>query len=232
MIAYRTPEGWVCPCGSTHPGGAVAARWTGYPHCLECGSIHRSGNGYHMTCKQKQAHGQAVSEGNRRRVYTRRSVEQLDSIFAASIEPWDAVIGAVEMYPHTCVASQLWRKIEPNVHARCWKWIQPSKKMPSVGMSAYRWAYVRFAVAHPGTEHLDHLCGRGYRRGAALCANPLHLELVTQREHSRRPYGPHFDRMPSTAPMIMPLWERFLEDQIIRWDFDVEMLLSIKGRSA
>lgn len=47
---------------------------------------------------------------------------------------------------------------------------------------AHRWAYEQFRGSIEDGLHLDHLCNRG-RDG---CANPWHLEPVTQQENNRR----------------------------------------------
>lgn len=78
-------------------------------------------------------------------------------------------------------------KVQPEPMSGCWLWVgslngdgygQFSIKGKSI--SAHRFSYMEFVGPIPDGLHLDHICR------VRCCANPAHLEPVTNQENSIR----------------------------------------------
>lgn len=85
------------------------------------------------------------------------------------------------------IAERLLRKLDRS-SAECWTWTGAvsTSGYGVIGVSStatdyvHRAAYRAWVGPIPAGRHIDHLCRN------RLCANPAHLEAVTQAENNRR----------------------------------------------
>ena len=86
---------------------------------------------------------------------------------------------------------RFWSKVSPEPNAGCWIWIGGATSagygMATVARNqigyAHRFAYESLVGPIGDGLHVDHLCR------VRCCVNPVHMELVSQRENTLRGVG-------------------------------------------